>query len=121
MDWDLIKAGNGTLNLQLVANYQDEAVSIATTQGAYASAAYPTPVPVAFDQEVNQSRTLVDARLSWLHEMDNGQALSIALWGRNITDEEYRSFAFNFGPDLGLSLGQWGAPATYGVDLRYQF
>ena len=65
-------------------------------QGAYASAAYPTPVPVAFDQEVNQSRTLVDARLSWLHEMDNGQALSIALWGRNITDEEYRSFSFNF-------------------------
>ena len=121
MDWDLIKAGNGTLNLQLVANYQDEAVSIATTQGAYVSAAYPTPVPVAFDQEVNQSRTLVDARLSWLHEMDNGQALSIALWGRNITDEEYRSFSFNFGPDLGLSLGQWGAPATYGVDLRYQF
>ena len=121
MDWDVLKAGNGTLNLQLVANYQDDAVSIATTQGAYVSAAYPTPVPVAFDQEVNQSRTLVDARLSWLHEMDNGQALSIALWGRNITDEEYRSFSFNFGPDLGLSLGNWGAPATYGVDVRYQF
>jgi outer membrane receptor protein involved in Fe transport len=121
MDWDVLKAGNGTLNLQLVANYQDDAVSIATTQGAYASAAFPTPVPVAFDQTVNNSRTLVDARLSWLHEMDNGQALSVALWGRNITDEEYRTFNFNFGPDLGLSLGQWGAPATYGVDVRYQF
>ena len=53
--------------------------------------------------------------------MYNGQTLSIALWGHNITDEEYRSFSFNFGPDLGLSLGQWGAPATYGVDLRSQF
>ena len=61
MDRDVLKAGNGTLNLQLVASYQDDAVSISSPQGAYVSAAYPTPVPVAFDQEVNQSRTLVDA------------------------------------------------------------
>ena len=71
---------------------------------------------MAFDQEVNHPQTLVDARLSWLQEMDNDQALSGALSGRNITDEDYRSFSFKLGPDLGLS--NWGAPATHRVDLR---
>lgn len=121
MDWDVFQIGKGTVNLQLVANYQDESVSISTTQGAYSSAAFPTPVPVAFDQRKNQSRTLVDARLSYIHAMDNGSALNISLWGRNITDEEYRTFSFNFGPSLGLNLSQWGAPSTFGVDVRYQF
>ena len=121
MDWDVFQIGKGTVNLQLVANYQDESVSISTTQGAYSSAAFPTPVPVAFDQRKNQSRTLVDARLSYIHAMENGSALNISLWGRNITDEEYRTFSFNFGPALGLNLSQWGAPSTFGVDVRYQF
>ena len=34
MDWDVLKAGNGTLKLQLVANYQDDAVPFSTIQGA---------------------------------------------------------------------------------------
>jgi hypothetical protein len=33
MDWDVFQIGKGTVNLQLVANYQDESVSISTTQG----------------------------------------------------------------------------------------
>ena len=121
LDWDVFEIGKGTVNLQLVGNYQDESVSISTTQAAYTSAQFPTPVPVSFEQRKNQSRTLVDARLSWIRPMDNGGALNVSLWGRNITDEEYRTFSFNFGPDLGLNLSQWGSPSTFGMDVRYQF
>jgi len=59
--------------------------------------------------------------LSWIRPMDNGGALNVSLWGRNITDEEYRTFSFNFGPALGLNLSQWGSPSTFGMDVRYQF
>lgn len=121
LDWDVFEIEKGTVNLQLVGNFQDESVSIATAQAAHTSAQFPAPVSVSFEQRKNQSRTLVDARLSWIRPMDNGGALNISLWGRNITDEEYRTFSFNFGPTLGLNLSRWGSSATLGVDVRYQF
>ena len=37
--------------------------------------------------------------------------------GQNITDEDYRTFGYNLGADLGLPVHQWGNPATYGVDI----
>jgi hypothetical protein len=43
--------------------------------------------------------------------------MNITAWGRNITDEQYRTFGFNFGADLGFAVHQWGNPATYGVDF----
>jgi iron complex outermembrane receptor protein len=43
--------------------------------------------------------------------------LRVSLWGRNLTDEDYREFSFNYGASLGLNLAQYGEPRTYGIDF----
>ncbi|MDO8863006.1 TonB-dependent receptor [Haliea sp. E1-2-M8] len=68
--------------------------------------------------------TLVDARLE-LREMF-GSSLTLALWGKNLGDEEYRTGGFDvptFGinPPDGLYTNSWANTRTWGVDLRYDF
>ncbi|MBA6411609.1 TonB-dependent receptor [Parahaliea sp. F7430] len=70
------------------------------------------------------SYTLVDARLE-LRELW-GSNFALALWGKNIGDEEYRSGGFDvptFGinPPDGLYANSWGNTRTWGLDLRYDF
>lgn len=68
--------------------------------------------------------TLLDARLE-LREL-LGSSLTIALWGKNLGDEEYRTGGFDvptFGinPPDGLYATSWGNTRTWGVDVRYDF
>jgi len=76
--------------------------------------------PVAFEILENQDRLVMNARLSWDLALQSGGTVSVAAWGMNITDEEYRAFGFNYGPALGLNAHQYGAPATYGIDFTYR-
>jgi iron complex outermembrane receptor protein len=117
MDWQMWSSGGSTLDLQISASHTDETLSINSIPGNYSAAGQPS-IPVNLRQPTNQERDLVNARLTFNTEMDNGRNVNVALWGRNITDEEYRTFGFNFGPDLGYPVHQWGNPATYGVDIR---
>lgn len=121
LNWTALRSGKGQLDLSMDAAYQSETYSIATSTGVYKSDSGLADVPVAFEQMPNQSRTLVNARLAWSQEMENGGDLTIALWGKNITDEEYRSFGFNFGPALGLNIHNYGEPRTYGVDVSVSY
>ena len=116
MDWALLNAGSSSLDFQLSAAYKDETVSINTVPGNYGTG--NNPIPVNLDQATNQDRTLVNARLTFNRELEGSRSLSLALWGRNITDEEYRTFGYNYGPSLGYAVHQWGNPATYGLDIR---
>ena len=43
---------------------------------------------------------------------------SVSVWGKNITDELYRT---NIIPFFGEEVGRYGPPATYGVEVRYAF
>lgn len=66
------------------------------------------------------SRTLVDARLA-LREIPVGEgSLEVALWGKNLTDKEYREFGVDFS-DLGFAVNTWGDRRMYGLDLIYRF
>jgi len=56
---------------------------------------------------------LLDARIGWSN--DN---LEIAVWGKNLTDEDYIQHSYVIGPGV---IGIWGAPATYGVTATYEF
>jgi iron complex outermembrane receptor protein len=47
-----------------------------------------------------------------------GKDWSVALWGKNITDELYRTNIISF---FGEEVSQFGPPRTYGVDLRVKF
>ncbi|MCY3794176.1 MAG: TonB-dependent receptor, partial [Gammaproteobacteria bacterium] len=60
----------------------------------------------------------LDARVAYEWTLDNGNTLSIAAFGKNLTDEEWREQAlFLGGPNTGFQ--GWGAPQTYAVELLY--
>ncbi|MCC7199488.1 MAG: TonB-dependent receptor [Gammaproteobacteria bacterium] len=44
----------------------------------------------------------------------------VALWGKNLLDEEYRTTGYNI-PTLGVLTGFYGAPQTYGVTASYSW
>ena len=46
---------------------------------------------------------------------------SLALWGKNITDKEYKTFAINLSDTFGYHYTTIGAPRTYGVELQMKF
>lgn len=111
IDWQIANTGLGKLSLNLNANYQGDTFAQAMSSDNYASG------PVIFQQATNNQRTLVNARLS-LSDIDMGSSkLRVSLWGRNLTNEDYREFSFNYGASLGLNLAQYGEPRTYGVDF----
>ena len=115
IDWLIANTGIGKLSLNLNGNWQSEAFAQALSSDSYASG------PVIFAQLPNNSRTLVNARLS-LSDVEMGAStLRVSLWGRNLTDEDYREFSFNYGASLGLNLAQYGEPRTYGVDFAVLF
>lgn len=57
--------------------------------------------------------TVINARLGY--ELEN---YGIYLFGNNIFDRQYLNFA---GGVVGSALGQYGSPATYGIQFRAQF
>lgn len=63
-------------------------------------------------------RTLLNARVT-LSELDVAQGeVRVALWGRNLTDEEYKLHGANVGF---FNAYTWGDPVSYGLDLTYEF
>ncbi|MFK7731965.1 MAG: TonB-dependent receptor [Pseudomonadales bacterium] len=56
---------------------------------------------------------LIDARFAWTSENEN---LEIALWGKNLAEEDYISHSYVIGPGV---IGVWGAPRTYGVTATW--
>jgi len=71
-------------------------------------------------------RTLINARLS-LNEIpvdiiccDNKSKLRISLWGKNLTDEEYRNWGIDFS-SLGFAGDVYGEPLSYGIDFVYTY
>ena len=58
----------------------------------------------------------VDARIAYEWTMDSGTTVSASLFGKNLTDEQWREQAlFLGGPDTGFQ--GWGAPRTYALEL----
>ena len=64
---------------------------------------------------ISDEHDLVDARISW---KSNDEKYSVALWGQNITDEEYVSHSYRIGPG---TIGVWGAPTTVGITGTVNF
>lgn len=120
INWTAVRTGKGQLDVMIDASYQGETYSVASSTGVYNVNSVPTH-PVNFEQLPNQERTLVNARLSWSQELESGAEVTVAAWGKNLTDEEYRTFGFNYGPALGLNLHNYGEPKTVGLDLMISY
>ena len=46
---------------------------------------------------------------------------TVALWVKNLADEEYRTSAIDLQTSFGYDYSQIGAPRTYGAELTYRF
>lgn len=119
VDWQFLNFGASAVTLSMNGAWQSETNSVPVSTGVY-SAAGPRDTPVAFEILENQDRFIMNARLSWDLELQSGGEVSVAVWGMNVTDEEYRAFGFNYGESLGFNVHQYGPPATYGVDFTYR-
>ena len=117
-NWTIARASYGIWELHMDYTYLDDHVP------------FIDPDQVAASQL--EDRSLLNARLA-LAEVALGQgSLAVAVWGKNITDEDYRINTIPFGgvdqrvdPNGGSGVGwttsYFGDPRTYGLELSYQF
>ena len=66
--------------------------------------------------------SLLNARLtlSELHfGSDSHNRFTVAAWGKNLTDKEYVTLAYQGWVTAGS--GSWGDPRTFGVDVKYEY
>jgi iron complex outermembrane receptor protein len=68
------------------------------------------------------SHTLVNARvnLDAISLVDTGN-LSLSLWGKNLTDEEYRTYSIGAFEPLGFTTTVYNEPLSWGLDLIYEY
>lgn len=68
---------------------------------------------------------LLDARLSFAFDLPRGDQATVALWGRNITDKDYRQQVIGIGGSVDSAAGPAGIhsaePATFGIDFIYEY
>ena len=106
IQYDFEPMSFGQISARMDVSYKDEMV-FHPYQNLYDSA---------------EDRTLLDARIS-LNDIPLGEnqgSLRVSLWGKNLTDEEYRSWGIDFGA-LGFAGDTFGDPLSYGLDVVYQY
>lgn len=65
-------------------------------------------------------RGLLDARIALSDIRMGGGELTVALFGKNITDKKYRVSGIDFG-SLGFAGNSYGDPMTWGIDAKVAF
>jgi iron complex outermembrane receptor protein len=98
MNWDVADLGWSKMRLAADVNYSDQYWSV-------------PKVGVPAD-----SFTLVNARLSLAEIHALGGRLDVSLWGRNLTDDKYRTWVYAApGITAANTFGNYGDPRTYGI------
>ena len=105
-DYTVLARDWGRVSLNLGWNYLDE------RNGGSRSDNIKNTELRAYDL-LNARLTLSDVPLS-------GGNMGIAIWAKNILDEEYEVSAIDNLPEADRSV-IWGEPASYGIDLYYRF
>lgn len=68
-----------------------------------------------FEETISDEHDLVDARIAWTSPSEK---YNLALWGKNLGEEEYVTHTYRIGPG---SIGVWGAPRTVGLTATVKF
>lgn len=71
-----------------------------------------------------KSTSLLDARIGTRWDMGDSGALTLAVWGKNLLDDEYHLDRINFSEIEGFNAPDvvwFGEPRTYGVEVSYEF
>ncbi len=82
---------------------------------------HPTRTGTPLNDEIaGAPRGLLDARLTLSEINLGGLDASFSLWGKNLTDKEYRVHGIDFG-SLGFAGNVYGEPRSFGADLTLDF
>ena len=111
VDWDLYQGSSSRVSWNMNGSWQTE------TQPLLSETDVIGGVPVAMDTRTIGERTLVNSRIAWDYEMNSGSVVSVAIWGMNLTDEDYRTFGYGLRSGIGVNTQMYGSPRTYGLDL----
>ena len=65
------------------------------------------------DRVIVDEHDLIDLRIGWTSQ---DEKLDVALWVKNLADEDYIAHSYVIGPGV---IGVWGAPRTIGVTATY--
>ena len=113
-DWEAFEGDWGALTLTGDMNHT-------SSYFTFPFSTRPGDPQTAFNSEAD-ARTLFDARLAWSEIPVAGQNVELAIWAKNLTNEEYKANFIDFGPGFGgLTNGYFGDPRTYGVTLGVDF
>jgi iron complex outermembrane receptor protein len=82
---------------------------------------FPTLIGTPLNEEIaGASRGLLDARLTLSDLSVGGVNATLSVWGKNLTDKEYRIHGIDFG-GLGYAGNIYGEPRSVGVDVNFGF
>jgi len=113
VDWDIASFAGGDLELHADASYTDDFYYDAF--GDYSQA----PLNRVAQGEYTEGGGdfwVFNARLSYISEN-----YSIAVWGKNLADEDYFPFGINLETLFGNGYKVLAPPRTYGIELKYMF
>ncbi len=80
---------------------------------------YPEPWNAAYTHVDDYSLLNARVKLGGIYVGDGANQLSVALWGKNLTDEEYRINGIPAGPTSAVNY--FGDPRTFGVEFVLEF
>ena len=112
-DWDIMQVGEGMVQLHVDANYTDDFNYDAF--GNYTDGPLPNVASGKF-ADGSDDYWVYNARLSWETER-----YSVALWGKNLGDEEYYPFGISIENLFANGYRVIAPPRTYGLELKYHF
>lgn len=113
-DWDVVEGNWGGLTLTGDMNHSAQYFT-------FPFSLTPSAPQTAFNTQA-PSRTILDARLAWKDIPIANQDVELAIWAKNLANEEYLTNFIDFGPGFGgLTNGYFGPPRTYGVTLGVTF
>jgi iron complex outermembrane receptor protein len=71
---------------------------------------------------LNPAYGLWNARVQWLGIPLPAGSIRMGLWGKNLSNEDYRTITTDFSGGTGLAqAAQFGTPRTYGLDFIYEY
>lgn len=107
MDWTLHQADWGRTSLNLSYNYMDERNGGSRAENVERGTFLP-------------KYELLNARFSVNDIPAFGGLVNVALWGKNVLNEEYPLTAVDNLPHVDRAV-IWGEPRTYGLDISYNY
>ncbi len=106
VDYDVLVTNIGTLSVNANSSYQSH-----QWFSAYNDA-------IGYEKIEQDAYWLFNGRVTWYGADDRYQ---VSIWGKNILDEEYDSYAINLQAGFGYDYYTAGAARTFGVDVTYRY